>query len=74
RGGLGVVLVGGVVGLGASLFLGSIVRGFLFDVGAFDPLALLAAPALLASVALLATWLPARRVSRVDPVRALRSE
>jgi predicted permease len=74
KGGLTVVLVGGVVGLGASVLLGSLVERFLYGVGAFDPLALLAAPALLAAVALLATWLPARRVSRVDPVNALRSE
>jgi predicted permease len=74
RGGLGVVAVGGVVGLGASMFLGSVVQRFLYDVGSLDPVALLAAPALLGAVALLATWLPARRVSRVDPVNALRSE
>jgi ABC-type lipoprotein release transport system permease subunit len=63
-----------VAGLVASLLLGSLVQRFLYGVGAFDPLALLAAPVLLASVAALATWLPARRVSRVDPVNALRSE
>ena len=74
KGGLRVVVVGGVVGLGASLVLGSLVQRFLYDVAAFDPVALLAAPALLATVAFLATYLPARRVSRVDPVDALRSE
>ena len=74
RGGLLVVGIGGVVGLGAALALGGALRGFLIGVGAFDPVALLAAPAVLGAVALLATWIPARGVSRVDPVAALRAE
>jgi ABC-type antimicrobial peptide transport system permease subunit len=74
RGGLVVVAIGGVLGIAAALALGGAVRGFLIGVEALDPVALLAAPVALAAVALLATWLPARRVSRVDPVGALRSE
>jgi putative ABC transport system permease protein len=74
RGGLLFVAVGGVIGVAASLGLGGLVEGFLFGVNGMDPLALLAAPLLLALVASVAAYLPARRASRVDPVRALRAE
>jgi predicted permease len=74
RAGLGVVLVGGVVGLVLALGLGSLLGRFLIGVAPRDPLALLAAPVLLGAVALVATWLPALRIGRVDPTEALRSE
>jgi len=51
----------------------SIVHG-LFGVGAFDPATFVAVPVLLFAVAAVAAWLPARRVSRVAPTEALRSE
>ena len=74
RGGLVLVAAGGAFGIAASLGLGGLVEGLLFGVEGTDLIALLAAPALLALVAVLAAWVPARRASRVDPVRALRSE
>jgi len=74
RGGLGLVTVGATLGIVASLGLGRLVERFIYGVGGIDPLALLAAPLVLALVALSATYLPARRASRVDPVQALRSE
>jgi ABC-type lipoprotein release transport system permease subunit len=46
----------------------------LYDVGALDPLAFTIAPAVLAAAALLATWLPARRATRINPMAALRTE
>jgi predicted permease len=74
----GVVLVGAgaAVGIAGSIALGSVVGSgsFLLGVGALDTPSLLAAPVVLSLVAGLATYLPARRASRVDPVRALRSE
>ncbi len=49
-------------------------RSLLFGVGALDPVTFVGVPALLLAVALAAAWVPARRVSRVDPVRALEAE
>jgi putative ABC transport system permease protein len=51
-----------------------VVSGLLYQVGALDPIAFTIAPVLLAAAALLATWLPARRAARVDPMVALRTE
>lgn len=65
-------------GLGVGLLLaaatGKILSGLLYEVGALDPIAFTVAPLVLAVAALLATWLPARRAARVDPMVALRSE
>jgi ABC-type lipoprotein release transport system permease subunit len=46
----------------------------LYGVGPRDPVTFASVPALLAGVALLATYLPARRASRIDPLDALRGE
>ena len=56
--------------------LGSVLRSssFLFDVSTYDLLSMLGAPLILGAVASLATYVPARRAARVDPVQALRSE
>lgn len=59
-----------VIGMGT--LLGS--SGFPLGVGGLDILSMLAAPVVLGGVAALATYMPARRASRVDPVEALRSE
>jgi ABC-type lipoprotein release transport system permease subunit len=53
---------------------GKILSGILYQVGAFDPIAFTAAPVVLAAAALVATWLPARRATRVNPLQALRTE
>lgn len=74
KSGFALIAVGGAAGIVLSLGLGRLIEGFLVGVGAFDPLALLAAPLLLTAVAGLATYMPARKASRVDPVQALRSE
>jgi predicted permease len=74
RGALGLVAVGVVIGLVLSLGLAQAVRGFLYGIGATDPVTFLGVPAVLMGVALVASLVPARRASRVDPVKALKSE
>lgn len=74
RRGLLLVAMGAGLGLLLSLPAGRLVRGSLFGVVPVDPLTYLLIPALLLSVALLATWLPARRATQVDPAISLRGE
>jgi ABC-type antimicrobial peptide transport system permease subunit len=69
-----LVGVGLVVGLALTLAAGRVLTSFLFGVSAADPWALGTSVALLGLVALVATFLPARRASRIDPVLALRAE
>jgi ABC-type lipoprotein release transport system permease subunit len=49
-------------------------RGLLYGIGALDPLALLGGVVVLAASALVATWMPARRGTRVDPMVTMRAE
>jgi predicted permease len=74
RGAVVVVVAGGACGLVAAVALGRLADRFLIGVGALDPLALVAAPLALTAVAAVASYVPARRVSRVDPVLALRAD
>lgn len=68
-----LVAVGSVLGLAAGVALTWWIRGLLFQVSPADPLSLVLAALGLALVALLATLLPARRATRVNPVTALRT-
>jgi predicted permease len=72
----GLLLTGAgiALGMGASVAVGRVLSALLFGVSPMDPVTYAAVPAALAAVALLATWLPARRASRVDPVEALRAD
>jgi len=72
--GLRLAGLGLVLGAVAVLVLGQLVRGFLHGVPPTDPLALGGVVALLGVAALLASWLPAQRATRIDPSIALRSE
>ena len=72
----GVVLasLGVIAGLAAAFGLTRLLRSLLFEVQPTDIQTFLSVPALLILVALLASYLPARRASKVDPLTALRSE
>jgi ABC-type antimicrobial peptide transport system permease subunit len=74
RRGLALMGVGLAAGLALTLAAGGVFRTILFGVTPSDPAVLLGAPLLLGAVGLLATWLPARRAARVDPMVALRAE
>jgi ABC-type antimicrobial peptide transport system permease subunit len=73
-GGMRLVAYGGVFGLLAALAASRVLSGFLYGVTPFDPITLITVPGILLGVAFLAAYLPARRASRVDPVRSLKSE
>jgi predicted permease len=72
--GMRVVLAGIAIGLAVAYTVTQVLSGFLFGVGARDPAAFVVVPALLAAVAFVAVWLPARDACRIDPVVALRAE
>jgi putative ABC transport system permease protein len=74
RRGLLLAAAGVALGLLLSLPAGRLVRSSLFGIAPADPITYLLIPAVLLLVAALATWLPARRATRVDPVIALRNE
>ena len=74
--GEGLTMIVAGLGLGFLLAIGTgkVVSSILFQVSPLDPLAFTLAPAFLAIAALLATWLPARRATRISPMAALRTE
>jgi predicted permease len=74
RQGLAVSCAGVVVGLAVALGATRVMRSLLVGVSAWDAPTFLGVPALLVAVAAVATWVPARRATRVDPVEALRDE
>jgi predicted permease len=70
-----IMLLSGIaIGLALAVATAKILSGILYQVGALDPVAFTVAPLLLAAAALIATWLPARRATHVDPIQALRTE
>jgi putative ABC transport system permease protein len=74
RQGLSTVAVGVALGIAGAIALTRLLAHLLVYVSTLDPVAFAAAPVVLVVVALLATWLPALRASRVDPMEALRAE
>jgi predicted permease len=70
-----VMIANGLVfGLLLALATAQIVASLLYRVSALDPIAFTVAPMVLTLAGLIATWLPARRATRIDPMTALRTE
>jgi predicted permease len=74
RHGLILAAIGVSIGLGAAAGVTRLMSSLLFGVTALDPATYVAVPIMLAAAAMLASYVPARRVVRVDPVEALRAE
>ncbi|MGE0555729.1 MAG: ABC transporter permease [Gemmatimonadales bacterium] len=72
--GLTLVGIGAAIGMLGALVAAKLIGGFLVGRSGLDPVTFFAVPLILGSVALLATWVPARRAARVDPIEALRAE
>src|SRR5881392_3296311 len=72
--GMQLLLIGSVIGLVAALALSRALQSVLFEVKGIDARIYLGVGALLFVATFLASWLPARRASRVDPIIALRAE
>jgi len=69
-----LALVGGVLGLAAAYAAGRLASSWLYEVRASDPVILAGAFAVVVTVTVVATLIPARRVSRTDPAHALRAD
>jgi putative ABC transport system permease protein len=74
RQGTVLAVLGVAVGLAGAFALTRLMRSLLFGVSTSDPLTFAVVPVVLALVALLACWVPARRAARVDPLEAMRVE
>jgi putative ABC transport system permease protein len=72
--GLRPVALGVIVGLAGAFALSRVLAAMLFQVDAFDTAVFFGVPLLLVGIATIATWIPARRITRVDPMTVLRED
>jgi predicted permease len=71
---LALSMAGSALGIAGAFAVTRLMRKFLFETSPADPLTYAVVPVLFAVLSILASWLPARRASRVEPMQALRSE
>lgn len=71
---LRLAFVGTVLGLGGAWAMGRIVASQLYEISAFDPLVFVSVPLTIIAVAIVSSYLPARRAARIDPAHTLRAE
>jgi ABC-type antimicrobial peptide transport system permease subunit len=74
RQGIALTIVGIVAGLALFALVARFIRSLLFGVAPSDPLTLAAVALVLLGTTALASWIPARRAARVDPMEALRAD
>jgi putative ABC transport system permease protein len=72
--GLRLAVIGSAAGIAIGVGLGRLIEERLYGVSSVDPLSLVVSVAILTMVALVASWAPARRAARVDPIHVLRTE
>jgi putative ABC transport system permease protein len=73
-GAMGPVLLGLILGLAGAWALSRVLAGFLYEIRPTDPLTFLAVVTLLLMTGWAASWIPARRGTRVDPMITMRAE
>ena len=71
---LGLTAAGLALGLPIALGMGKVMDAVLVDVSSFDPLTFIISPLVLATAAMIASYIPARRATQVNPLSALRTE
>jgi predicted permease len=74
RGGMTLAFWGVGIGIGGALVVSRLMRSLLFGIGVADAVTFVAVPTLLACIAFFASYIPARRASRIDPSASLRCE
>jgi putative ABC transport system permease protein len=74
RSGLGLAAVGVAIGLCAAASLTRLMKSLLFGISQLDPVVYAVVPLMLVTAAAMASYLPARRASAIDPMEALKTE
>jgi putative ABC transport system permease protein len=74
KGAMRLLLIGGALGMALALAVARLLRSILFGVGPYDPVTFATVLLVLLTAALAASYVPARRATRVDPMVALRYE